>query len=78
MTKRKNLNNYEGPQHDKSSVFAPSVKYVRYGPSYENLPEKVQDTEEGIYEILDGEEQEDGVLPIDEQCEPYDKLYFNY
>ena len=60
----------------------PSVKYVRYGPSYENLAEKCQETEqleEGIYEILKGEESclvaNGGVASTEDDT--YDKLDFS-
>ena len=62
-------------------VDEPSVKYVRYGPSYENLPEKCQETEEqeGIYEVLKGEETcfiaDGGVASTEDDI--YDKLDFS-
>ena len=72
----------EGSNH-YTTTFEPSVKYVRYGPSYENIPDKCQDTEEqeGIYEILKGEEvhfiMDRGVASSQEEDETYDKLDFS-
>lgn len=71
------LNRYQShPQPDNSTAFKPSVKYVKFGPSYENLPEKIREMEdEGIYEILDKDKATEGVASSEDL---YDKLYFNY
>ena len=73
---RKILNRYEGDHGlGERNPSEPSVKYVKYGPSFENLREKLQNVEEseGIYEILDGEGKTEGVANLDEL---YDKLDF--
>ena len=54
------LNNYEETPTENSTSFQPLTKYSRFGPSYENTSNDDglgrREEEEGIYEVLDGEE----------------------
>ena len=75
-TSNRTLSRYEGNQQsDNGTVFKPSVKYIKFSPTYENIPREV---EEGVYEVLEKEQVTimDGGVASSEQ--PYDKLDFSY
>ena len=77
-TSNRTLNQYEGDQQsDSGTVFKP-VKYIKFSPTYENIMDKIREVEEGVYEVLDGEEVTimDGDVACSEQ--PYDKLDFSH
>ena len=78
-TSNRTLSRYEGNQQsDNGTVFKPSVKYIKFSPTYENIPEKIREVEEEVYEVLEKEQVTimDGGVASSEQ--PYDKLDFSH
>ena len=55
------LNRYEDTPPESGTSFQPLTKYSRFGPSYENTSNAGvggrEEGEEGIYEVLDGDEE---------------------